>query len=161
MRRVIEISRSLIWSKTLMEQIYNPCGEFRWSPDGPVSQIHSPQLHVGAPGIFFRSFKVCPDAKERLGCGNQRETTAPIHEFAVEDLPSAEQQWRTWTLRWNNIEILKKILFLLNKLFIYWGNETCYKPRYHIWSPRYCISWPQPAHLLSLQTITMLSPWQQ
>ena len=29
-----------------------PCGEFRWSPEGPVSQIHSPHLHVGAPGIF-------------------------------------------------------------------------------------------------------------
>ena len=29
-----------------------PCGEFRWSQEGPVSQIHSPHLHVGAPGIF-------------------------------------------------------------------------------------------------------------
>ena len=37
--------------KTLMELIFNPCGEFRWSPDGPVSQIHSPHLHAGAPGI--------------------------------------------------------------------------------------------------------------
>ena len=27
-RRVIGISRSLIWSKTLMELIFNPCGEF-------------------------------------------------------------------------------------------------------------------------------------
>ena len=30
----------------------NPCGEFRWSPKGPVSQIHSPHLLVRAPGIF-------------------------------------------------------------------------------------------------------------
>ena len=39
---------------------------------------------------------VCSDAKERLGCGKQREATAPIYpckatslvpEFAVEDLP--------------------------------------------------------------------------
>ena len=51
-RRVIGISRSLIWSKTLMELIFNACGEFRWSPEGPVSQIHSSNLHVGAPGIF-------------------------------------------------------------------------------------------------------------
>ena len=51
-RRVIGISRPLIWIKTLMELIFNPCGEFRWSPEGPVSQIHSPHLHVGAPGIF-------------------------------------------------------------------------------------------------------------
>ena len=35
-----------------------PCGEFRWSPEGPVRQIHSPHLHVGAPGIFFRSVQM-------------------------------------------------------------------------------------------------------
>ena len=51
-RRVIAISGPLIWSKTLMELTFNPCGEFLWSPDGPVSQIHSPHLLVGAPGIF-------------------------------------------------------------------------------------------------------------
>ena len=28
-RRVIGISGSLIWSKTLVELIFNPCGEFR------------------------------------------------------------------------------------------------------------------------------------
>ena len=38
--------------KTLMELIFNLCGEFRWSPEGPVSQIHSTHLLVGAPGIF-------------------------------------------------------------------------------------------------------------
>ena len=38
--------------KTLMELIFNPCGEFRWSPEGPVSQIHSPHLQAGALGIF-------------------------------------------------------------------------------------------------------------
>ena len=32
--------------------IFNPCGEFRWSSGGPVSQIHSHHLHVDAPGIF-------------------------------------------------------------------------------------------------------------
>ena len=36
--------------KTLMELIFNLSGEFRWSPNGPVSQIHSSHLHVGAPG---------------------------------------------------------------------------------------------------------------
>ena len=46
------ISGSLIWSKILMELIFYPCGEFRCSPEGPVSQIHSPHLHFGAPGIF-------------------------------------------------------------------------------------------------------------
>ena len=48
----LEISGSLIWSKTLMELIFNPYGVFRWSPEGPISQIHSPHLLVGAPGIF-------------------------------------------------------------------------------------------------------------
>ena len=38
--------------KTLMEQIFNPFGEFQWSPEGPVSQIHSPRLRAGSPGIF-------------------------------------------------------------------------------------------------------------
>ena len=49
---MIGISGSLIWSKTLNKLIFSPCGEFRWSPEGPVSQIHSPHLHVGAPGII-------------------------------------------------------------------------------------------------------------
>ena len=51
-RRMIGISVSLIWSRTLMELIFSPYREFRWSLEGPVSQIHSPRLHVGAPGIF-------------------------------------------------------------------------------------------------------------
>ena len=50
--RVIGISGSRIWPKPLMELIFNPCGEFWSGPEGPVSQIHSPHLHVGASGIF-------------------------------------------------------------------------------------------------------------
>ena len=50
--RVIGIFESLIWLETLMELIFNPCGEFRWSPEGPVSQIHSSYLLVGVRGIF-------------------------------------------------------------------------------------------------------------
>ena len=50
--RLIGISGSLSWSKTLMELIFNPCGEFQWSAEGPVSQIHTHHLHDGAPGIF-------------------------------------------------------------------------------------------------------------
>ena len=46
------ISGSLIWSKTLMELIFNPYGEFQLGPEGPVSQIHSLHLHDGTPGIF-------------------------------------------------------------------------------------------------------------
>ena len=79
-RRVIGISGSLIWSKTLMELIFNPCGEFRWSAEGPVSQIHSPHLHM-CPWDLFRTFKVCSDTKEKVECGKQREATAPIHSL--------------------------------------------------------------------------------
>ena len=44
-----------------MELIFNPFDEFRWSPEGPVSQIHSPHLHASAPGIvsdFLRSVQM-------------------------------------------------------------------------------------------------------
>ena len=51
-RRFIGITWSLIWTKTLMKLIFNPCGEFEWSVEGPVSQIHFLHLQVGAPGIF-------------------------------------------------------------------------------------------------------------
>ena len=49
------ISGSVIWSKILMELPFYPCG-----------------------GFLIRSFKVCSDAEERVGCGKQREDTAPI-----------------------------------------------------------------------------------
>ena len=62
-RRVIGICGSLIWWKTLMEPIIKPCGEFRWSSEGPVSQTHSSPPRW-CPWNLFRSFKVCSDAKE-------------------------------------------------------------------------------------------------
>ena len=64
---VIGISRSLIWSKTLMELIFNPCGEFQLSPEGPVNQIHSPHLHVGAPWIFSDLLKSVQMLKREWG----------------------------------------------------------------------------------------------
>ena len=78
-----------LWSgQNLMELIFNPCGEFRWSPEGPVSQIHSPHLLVRAPS---RSYKVCSDAKERVGklphLSIPIKTQALVPEFALEDLP--------------------------------------------------------------------------
>ena len=113
-RRLIGISGSLIWSKTLMEQIFDLCGEFRWSPEDPVSQIHSPHLHVGAPGIFSDLSRSVQMLKREWGeesNGSNRtysipgETAALVPEFAMEDLPSAELQpkflrlqWRTWPL---------------------------------------------------------------
>ena len=66
-RRVIGISGSLIWSKTLMELIFNPWGEFRWSLEGPVSLIHSPHLLAGAPGIFSDLLKSVQMIKREWG----------------------------------------------------------------------------------------------
>ena len=95
-RRVIGISRSLIWSKSLMELIFNPCGEFRWSPEGPVSQIHSPHVHVAAPGNFsdlLRSVQMVKRVWGEESNGKLQhlfiasKTAILVPEFAMEDLP--------------------------------------------------------------------------
>ena len=93
--RVIGISRSLIWSETLMELIFNPCGEFRWNLEGPVSQIHSPHLHDCAPGIFsdLRSFQMLKrewgtESNEKLlHLFIPSKTATLVPKFAVKDLP--------------------------------------------------------------------------
>ena len=61
------ISRSLIWSKTLMVNF----GEVR-----RARLAKSTLLTLLVP---LGSFKVCSDAKEGVGCGKQREATTPIH----------------------------------------------------------------------------------
>ena len=79
-----------------MELIFNPCGEFRWSSEVPVSQIHSPHLHVGAPGIFSDLLRSVQMLKSEWGAESYRtysllgKTAALVPEFVVEDLPSAE-----------------------------------------------------------------------
>ena len=74
---------------------FNPHGEFRWNPnpEGPVSQIHSPHLLLGAPGIFF---KVCSDAKERVGCRKQREATAHIQSLVELQPLFLSLRWKTF-----------------------------------------------------------------
>ena len=92
------ISRFLIWSKILMELIFNPCGEFRLSPEDPVSQIHCPHLHVGAPGIFsglLRSVQKLKRERERVGCGKQREATAPIQSLVKLQSWFLSLRWKT------------------------------------------------------------------
>ena len=93
---MIGISGSLIWSKTLMELIFNHCGEFRWSLEGPVSEIHSPHLHVGASRIFsdvLRSVQMLKREWDLESNGKlphisiPSRTAAWVPEFAVEDLP--------------------------------------------------------------------------
>ena len=79
-----------------MELIFNTCGEFR-CPEGPVSQIHSPYLHVGSPGIFsdlLRSVQMLKRERERGAEINGKlphlfipsKTATLVPEFAVEDL---------------------------------------------------------------------------
>ena len=44
------------------------------------NQIHSHILtYMLGPWDLLRYFKVCSDAKERVGCTKQREVIAPIH----------------------------------------------------------------------------------
>ena len=97
---------------TLMELLFNLCGEFRLSPEGPVSQVHSPHLHIGALGIFSDLLR--PAQMLKWEWGEESNWKLPhllipsksailVTDFAVEDLPSAELQpwylslhWKTW-----------------------------------------------------------------
>ena len=108
--------------KTLMEVIFNPCGEFRWSPVGPVSQIHSPHPHVGAPAIFSDLLSSVQMLKREWGAGSNEKlphlfipskTAALVPEFcggrpafgrtvayvpalAVKGLPLGRTLWWWW-----------------------------------------------------------------
>ena len=103
------ISGSLIWSKTMMERMFNPSSEFRWSPEGPVSQIHSPHLLVGASGIVSDLLRSLQMLKREWGAESNgklphlfipSKTATLVPEFAVEDLPSAELQPRLIRMQW-------------------------------------------------------------
>ena len=93
---MIGTSGSPIWSKTLMELIFNHCGEFRLSPEGPVRQIHCPYLHFGAPGIFSDLLRSIQMLKREWGAESNGKlphlfipgkTTALVPEFEVKYLP--------------------------------------------------------------------------
>ena len=95
-RSLIGISRSLICSKTLMKLFFIPCGEFQCSLEGPVSQIHSPHLHTGAPGIFSGLLRSVQMLKRELGAESNRKLlhlvipskiATLVPEFTVEELP--------------------------------------------------------------------------
>ena len=95
-RRVIGISGSLICSNTLMELIFNLCGEFRLSSEDPVSQIHSPHLYVGIPGIFSDLLRSAHMLKREWGAENKgklqhlfipSKTATLVPDLAVEHLP--------------------------------------------------------------------------
>ena len=71
---MIRIFGSLIWSKSVKELIFNPCGEVRGAQ---LAKSTSPPPRC--PWDLFRSFKVCSVAKERVECGKHQVATAPIH----------------------------------------------------------------------------------
>ena len=84
---MIGISGSLIWSKTLLQLIFNPCGKISVkSGGGPVSQIHSPHLHVGAPGIVSDLVRSVQMLKREWGSesnGMLQHLFNPYREFIV------------------------------------------------------------------------------
>ena len=102
------------WSgQNLIEMIFNPCGGFRCSPEGIVSEIHSSHLHVGAPGIFSDLLRSVQVLKREWGAESNgklkhvfipSKTTTLVPEFAVEDMPLGRTvalvpgflQWTTW-----------------------------------------------------------------
>ena len=80
---------------TLMKVIFCPCGECRFSTEGPVSQIHSPYLYAGAPGILSDLLRFVQMLKGEWGAENNGKlphlfihckTATLVPEFAVEDL---------------------------------------------------------------------------
>ena len=82
-----------------MELIFNPCGEFRRGPEGPLNQINSNHLQVCAPGIFSNLLRSVQRLKREWGAEsngklphlfNPGKTAALVPEFAVEGFPSAE-----------------------------------------------------------------------
>ena len=118
-RKVIGISGSLILSKTLMKLIFNSCGEFRWSQEDPVSQIHSPHLQVGAPGIFSGLLRSVLMLRREWGAESNGKpphlfipafgrTAALVPALAVKDLAMPEHSdddeptvWGKWiNLQW-------------------------------------------------------------
>ena len=83
-----------LWSgkKKLIQLIFNPCGEFRWSPYGPVSQTRPPHLHAGAPGIFSDLLRSVQMLKRECGAESNgkkilSKTATMVPEFAMENLP--------------------------------------------------------------------------
>ena len=98
-RRVIGISGSLIWSKTLKELIFNPCGWILVSLEGPVSQ----STLLTSTLVPLGSFHIYSDAKERVGCRKQWEATAPIESLVKQQPWFLSLGWKTCL--WQNCSL--------------------------------------------------------
>ena len=93
-RRLIRISGSLTWSKTLMKVIFTPVVNFG---DVRRAQLAKSTLLTSTlcPWDLFRSFKVCSDVKERVGWGKQREITAAIQKLVKLESWFLCLRWKT------------------------------------------------------------------
>ena len=120
---------------------------FRWSPEGPVSQNHSPHLQVACwcPWDLFRSIEICLYAKEcgvRKATGSYRTYSVPgktavlVSEFEVEDLPSVELKPRFWRLEWrtcpwpeySNDDFYCIIIYIICSILRYYNNKITSLP---------------------------------
>ena len=72
-----------------------PVANFQWTPEGPVSQIYSPHLHIGAPGIFSVLLMSIQTIKREWGAESNGKlphlfippkTAALVPAFAVKDM---------------------------------------------------------------------------
>ena len=133
-RRVIGISGSLIRSKL----IFNPCEEFRWSLEGPVSQNHTPHLLVGDPGIFSDLLRSVQMLKREWGVESNGKlshlfitsktatmvpefvvkylslgrTAALVPSFAEKDLHLGRTLWDSLITFFNNFSVVLFSFFL-------------------------------------------------
>ena len=137
-RRVIGISGFLIWSNILMKLIFNPCGEFRWSPEGPVGKIHSPYLHDGASGSFSYLLKSVHTLK-REWCAESNgklphlfilsKTVTLVHGFAQSKTCLwTELQPRFLSLQWKTCHWAELHTWCLNFLWrtFPWAEQLWY-----------------------------------
>ena len=108
-RRVIGISGSLIWSKNLMELIFDPCGEFRWSPVDPISQMHSPHIYAGAPGVFSDLLRSAQMLKGEWGAESN-------WKIPCQFIPTKFRSWCVrlqWkTCRWQNTLMMVMMMMM-------------------------------------------------
>ena len=75
--------------------IFNPCTEFRLRQEVPVSQIHSPHLHVGAPRIFTDLLRSVQMIKRDNGVQKATGSSTPIQSLVKLQPWFLSLQWKT------------------------------------------------------------------
>ena len=89
------ISESLIWSKTLMELIFNPCGEF-WcevqrAQLAKSTLLTSTFVPLGSFQIFQGLFRCWRESEVRIGMGSYCIYLSPVKQQPW----SLSLQWKT------------------------------------------------------------------